>query len=77
VIFVDTSAVVAVVAHEVDRSDFIEGLLAAHRRLSSPVVRLEACMALARLLDLSVKVARQRYEKFLSKADVEEIPVTA
>jgi uncharacterized protein with PIN domain len=46
-IFIDTSAFVAILASEADRADFEIEIENAERRLTSSIVRLETTMALA------------------------------
>lgn len=72
-IFIDTSAFVAVLANEPERDGFLEAIEAADRRLASPVVRLETCIVLSRRLDFSPQAAEARYNLFLDEAGVEEI----
>ena len=50
--FVDTSAVVAILADEPDAASFAHKLEAAHQRLAAPHVILEASMRLSTLLGL-------------------------
>ena len=72
-IFIDTSAFVAVLANEPERDGFLEAIEAADRRLASPVVRLETCIVLSRRLDFSPQAAEARYNLFLEEAGVSEI----
>jgi ribonuclease VapC len=77
VIFVDTSAVVAILAKEPDWSDLSGVIAAAGARLTSPVVRLETCIVLARRLLLSPREAEGQFEKLLREADIAETPIDA
>ena len=74
-IFIDTSAFVAVLANEPERDGFLEAIEAADRRLTSPVVRLETCIVLSRRLDFSLEAAEARYSLFLEEAGVREIEI--
>jgi ribonuclease VapC len=75
VIFVDTSAFVAILAKEPDWSDLSSAIAAAEARLTSPVVRLETCIVLATRLLLSPREAEGQFEKLLREADIAEAPI--
>ena len=75
VIFVDTSAFVAILAKEPDWSDLSGAIAAARVRLTSPVVRLETCIVLAARLLLSPREAEGQFEKLLQQADIAEAPI--
>jgi ribonuclease VapC len=72
VIFIDTSVFVAILTNERERDAFIDAIAAAERRITSPVVRLETCIVLSRLLDFSPREAEARFEAFLNDAEIEE-----
>jgi ribonuclease VapC len=75
VIFVDTSAFVAILSKEPDWRDFSKAIDAAESRLTSAVVRLETCIVLGIRLKLSPSEAERQFEKLLLSADIEETPV--
>ena len=75
-IFIDTSAFVAVLANEPDRDSFLKAIDAADRRITSPVVRLESCIVLSRRLDFSPQAAEVQYSRFLEEAKIAEIELT-
>jgi ribonuclease VapC len=74
-IFIDTSVFVSILASESDRARFEAEIEIADRRITSSVVRLETAMVLASKVDISPRAAEGQFEKFLSRADVEEIAV--
>jgi ribonuclease VapC len=73
--FVDTSAIVAILCGESDATELAQRLAAAERRYTSPVVRLEACMALASRLDVSPAQANALFDDFVVEADLSIIPI--
>jgi ribonuclease VapC len=76
-IFVDTSAFVAILAKEPDWSDLSAAIAAARVRLTSPVVRLETCIVVAARLLVSPREAEGQFEKLLREADIVEAPIDA
>jgi ribonuclease VapC len=75
-IFIDTSTFVAVLANEPDRNGFIAKIEAAHRRITSPIVRLETCMVLSRRLDFLPRAAEAQFNRMLEEAGISEVEVT-
>jgi ribonuclease VapC len=73
--FVDTSAIVAILCGEQDATDLARRLASAERRFTSPVVRLEASMVLATRLDLAPTQANALFDEFLDEANVSMIPI--
>jgi ribonuclease VapC len=73
--FMDTSAIVAILCGEEDASELAGRLAAAQRRFTSPVVRLEACMVLASKLDMTPAQANALFEDFLDEAQVSITPI--
>lgn len=74
--FLDTSAVVAVLAGESEAHVFLDLIAKAGRTITSPHVRLESCIILARNLGLEVDVAEQLFDGFLVEAQIEVVPIT-
>ena len=68
--FIDTSAVVAILADEPEAADFLARIAAARRRETAPHVRLEATINLARILGLPVPAAQEMYDAFLATAGI-------
>ena len=73
--FVDTSAIVAILCGEDDAAELARRLAAAERRFTSPVVRLEACMVLASRLDIASSQANALFDDFLEEANVSIAPI--
>lgn len=73
--FVDTSAIVAILCGETDAADLARRLSAAERRFTSPVVRLEACMVIASRLDIAPTQADALFDEFLEEANVSMVPI--
>lgn len=74
--FVDTSAIVAIIAGEPEAESLARDLAAATRRYTSPVVTLETSIVLASKLDIAPSQALALFEEFLSEANVSVIPIT-
>ena len=75
--FIDTSVVVAILAGEADAADWSRKIEQAPRRITSPLVMLEAAMRLSSLLAVEPVVAEAVIEAFLREAEVEVIPIEA
>jgi ribonuclease VapC len=73
--FVDTSAIVAILCGEDDAAELPRRLAAAERRFTSPVIRLEACMVLASRLDITPSQANALFDDFLEEANVSIAPI--
>jgi ribonuclease VapC len=76
-IFIDTSVFVAILAFESERQGFEIEIEMAERRVTSSVVRLETAIVLASRLDISPRAAQKQFDKFLGRANVEEIAIDA
>jgi len=76
VIFVDTSAVVAMLAAEPDASALAQKLEADRERISAGHVILEASMRLASLLALTPTAADGLVTRLLREADIRIVPIT-
>lgn len=75
--FVDTSAVVALIADEPEARELADALAKAERRYSSPHVRLEAAMVLSTKLDMAPSRAVAFFDELLREADIAIVPITA
>ena len=73
--FVDTSAIVAIILDEHDAPALAETLDAAKRRLTSAAVRLETSMVLTSRLDLSPLAAQGLFDDFISQGEVAEFSI--
>jgi len=74
-VFIDTSAIVAIILGESDARPLSGALEAAQRRLTSPAVRLETCMVLTSRLDLPPLSAQDLYDDFASESGVTEFSI--
>jgi ribonuclease VapC len=74
--FVDTSAVVALVAGEPEARELADALAKAERRYSAPHVRLEAAMVLSTKLDVAPSQAVVLFDELLREADIAIVPIT-
>jgi ribonuclease VapC len=74
--FIDSSAIVALLTAEPKAAEVAAAIGKARKRVTSPIVRLEAVIAIARKLDLSLSKAEQQFDAFLVEADVEVVPIT-
>ena len=73
--FIDTSAVVAILADEPEAPAFAACIEAAGRRETGPHVRLEAVINLARILGLPVAAAQEMYAVFLEAAGITVVSI--
>ena len=74
--FVDASALTAILAKEADAQDLLAKLEDATLRVTSPLAIWETSVALARLLRISPLEAHAVVEKFLDIIAMQEISVT-
>jgi len=74
-IFIDTSAVVAILMDESDARTLSAKLEAATHALTSSAVRLEACMVLASRRDISPLRAQHYFDGLASEMGLTEIPI--
>lgn len=75
--FVDASAMVAIIAREPEAAALTTRLESAPVRYTSPVAVLETVMALRRLSAGSVHQTEQLVRHFLGSAEIEEITISA
>lgn len=75
--FVDASALTAILTSEEDGPDLLARLQSGNRRLTSPLAVWETAIAVARILGLKVADAHQAVEDFLQLAVIEVIAVPA
>jgi ribonuclease VapC len=74
--FVDASALVAILLAEKEADDLIARLLAADRRLTSPIAIYEAVLAVMRENRLARVVAEQNVRELLADTSIEVVPIT-
>jgi len=76
VIFVDTSAIIAIMAREPDAATFAGKIEAEDERITSAHVLLEASMRLASVLSLAPTVADTLVMRLLQESGVAMVPIT-
>ena len=74
-IFVDTSAVVAVLLEEEDAALYSAELANAPRRLTSAAVRLESCMVIATRRDVTAARAQHYFDALSTQIGLAEIAI--
>lgn len=74
--FVDTSAVVAILADEPEADHFLDRLAQDSEKITAPHVRLECSMILARVLGLEVDDAERLFDEFLIEAGIQVVAIT-
>ena len=75
-IFIDTSAIVAILTGEDDAPYFMSGIDKGGHRLTGTHVRLECVMNLMRILGLSAADAEGLFDDLTEQASVEIVPIT-
>lgn len=73
--FVDASAIVAIICGESDATELAQRLAAPERRFTSPVVRLEACMVLASKFEIAPSQANALFDDFLDDANLSIVAI--
>ena len=73
--FVDASALTAILAGEPDAAALVARLQRARQRLTSPLAVWETTIALARILDLALPEAQQAVQDYLALATIQVIAV--
>ena len=73
--FVETSAVVAILAGEPEADAFLDIVEEAERRTTGAHVRLEATINLSRILGLSILAAQELFDDFLKEARITVLPI--
>ena len=74
--FIETSAFVAILAGEPEADIYLDALDGAAQRQTGAHVRLEATINLARILGLEVLDAQEMFDAFLQAAKITEFPIT-
>jgi len=75
--FVDASAIVAIIVSESDADDLGTRLAEAEQFYTSALACYEATLGVARVLNLTVDVALSLVDDFAAEADAEITPITA
>lgn len=74
--FVDASAIIAIVTDEAERVDFEARLESAGRVYTSPLAVYEAVMGIARIRRLPTADAQSALDRFVSEVSAELVPIT-
>ena len=74
--FIDTSAVIAILADEPPAARLAETIAAAQVRITSGLVRLEACMRLPSKLGVAPEQAKVAFDAMIEAADITIVPIT-
>ncbi len=73
--FIDASALTAILAGEPDAASLVTRLQQAHQRLTSPLAVWETTIALARILNLPPTKAQRAVRAYLTLASIEVVAV--
>lgn len=73
--FVDASAIVAILVREADGPDLLRRLDRARRAYVSPLSLYEAVLGVARARDVPLQVARAAVDYFVGQANAEIVPI--
>ena len=73
--FVDASAMIAMLADEAEGDAFADTLAGADRRLASAIAVWEAVAGLVRTYTLSIPEARAKVDQLLATADIRLVPI--
>jgi ribonuclease VapC len=74
--FIDASAIVALLTREADAADLLKRLEAARNPITSPIAIFEAVLALCRKRRATVDEARRDVRDFLDLAGITVVPIT-
>jgi ribonuclease VapC len=77
VIFVDASAIIAILTHEPEAESFEDLLDAARAPITSAIALYEATLGICRKKSASVEQVEEDIRGFLERARIEVIPITA
>jgi ribonuclease VapC len=73
--FIDASALTALMTDESDARELLSRMQRARRRLTSPLAIWEAAVAVARILDLEVRAAAQAVADYIELMEIEAVAV--
>jgi ribonuclease VapC len=76
VIFVDASAIVAILLREPGHESLLDAIGSGQQALTSPLSLYEASMAIAREVEIAPTAARDRVMRFLRGAGIDIAPIT-
>jgi ribonuclease VapC len=75
--FLDASAIVAIVAPEADALALAARVASADRKFTSAIAVYEAVLGLARARDMSIAAAEEAVNQYLARGDAQIVPITA
>jgi ribonuclease VapC len=75
--FVDASAMVAILVEESDAAALTKRLEQAVERYTSPIALYEAVVGVARVCNVPIRAAETILDRFLERATVRVVPITA
>ena len=75
--FVDASAMVAILVEESDAAALTKRLEQAVERCTSPIALYEAVVGVARVCNVPIRAAEMILDRFLERATVRVVPITA
>ena len=73
--FIDASALTAIITDEVDAFDLAARMHASRARLTSPLAISETTLAVTRILRLPISEAAVAVERFLATADIRVVAI--
>ncbi|MES0150325.1 type II toxin-antitoxin system VapC family toxin [Mesorhizobium sp. M0012] len=73
--FIDASALTALMTNEDDARELLARMQQTGKRLTSPLAVWEAAIAVARVLDLAISEAAEAVESYLSLMEIEMVAV--
>jgi ribonuclease VapC len=73
--FIDASALTALLTDEDEARELLARLQQTERRLTSPLAMWETAIAVARILDLAIEDAAEAIESYLALMDIETVGV--
>jgi len=77
VIFVDASAIVAILTREAEADSLADLLEAARSPITSPIAVFEATLGISRRRHASIDEAEGEVHEFLELVGIEQVPITA
>jgi ribonuclease VapC len=75
--FIDASAMIAILVEESDAAALIKRLEQAVERSTSPIAIYEAVVGVARVCSVPIRTAESILDRFLEQAAVRVVPITA
>ena len=74
--FIDASAFVAILTDGPEASGLTDAIAASKHRYTSPVVRVDACIQLSALLDITPEAAQSLFDAVIEKSRIKVIVMT-